>query len=210
MAQFFQIQGLKELEAQLKVLRETLGVKTGGVILRGLLSGARVIQSDAKRRAPDTDPSGLTKARVAALTSGKFKYGKAGKALSKSRAAQKAANQQGIVLRKQLALIRQNIVAYRITADIPTVVVRVRNRGYERGASSVRASLAGRKGGLRFKNPGVSPGYWWWIEFGTSRSPARPFLRPAFVSKKESAIVQMRQAIQKEIAKKWPNSFKPR
>ena len=204
MAEYFKVEGLAQLEGKLKILREEYGVKTGGVIIRGLKAGAALIRNDAKNRAPSSDPSGLTKARVAALLGGKFQYGKRGKKLTKSRAALKAANEQGRILKKQLALIKQNIVSYPVRADIPTVVVRVRNRGWERGANSVRAALSGKKGGIRFKNPGVSPGYWWWIEFGTSRLKGKPYLRPAFIAKKQDAIEAMRDAIKKEIAKKYP------
>jgi HK97 gp10 family phage protein len=202
-AEYFRVEGLASLEGKLKRLREEYGVKTGGVIIRGLKAGAVLIRNDAKKRAPSSDPSGLTKARVNALLGGNFQYGKRGKKLNKSRAALKAANQRGEILKKQLALIRQNIVSYPVKADIPTVVVRVRNRGWVRGANSVRAALSGKQS-IRFKNPGVSPGYWWWIEFGTSRLKGKPYLRPAFIAKKKDAIEAMRDAIKKEIAKNYP------
>lgn len=39
--------------------------------------------------------------------------------------------------------------------------------------------------------------YWWWLEFGTSKMPARPFMRPAFENKKEDAV----EAIKARLAK---------
>ncbi len=40
------------------------------------------------------------------------------------------------------------------------------------------------------------PWYWRFIEFGTSKAAAQPYLRPAFESKKEAAV----EAIKKELA----------
>ena len=37
------------------------------------------------------------------------------------------------------------------------------------------------------------PYYWWWVEFGTSTSRARPFLRPAFESTKTQQLEAMRK-----------------
>jgi len=36
------------------------------------------------------------------------------------------------------------------------------------------------------------PYYWWWVEFGTSKMAARPFLRPAFESTKDQQLAAMR------------------
>jgi HK97 gp10 family phage protein len=36
------------------------------------------------------------------------------------------------------------------------------------------------------------PYYWWWVEFGTSKMPARPFLRPAFETTKDQQLAAMR------------------
>lgn len=46
----------------------------------------------------------------------------------------------------------------------------------------------GLKGAL---NPD-DPFYWWWVEFGTSKMAARPFLRPAFVTTKSEQLERMR------------------
>jgi len=46
----------------------------------------------------------------------------------------------------------------------------------------------GLKGAL---NPD-DPFYWWWVEFGTSKMPARPFLRPAFATTKDEQLARMR------------------
>lgn len=43
------------------------------------------------------------------------------------------------------------------------------------------------------------PFYWWWVEFGTSKSPAKPFLRPAFASTKTEQLTRMRIRMAKAI-----------
>ncbi len=180
------IDGLKEIESRLKVLREEFGVKTGGVIIRGLRAGAKLIQQDAKRRAPAIDPSGFIQARVARLAAED----------ARRMGVRKGVRGRG-TLRKSLAMIRSNIVEHAIkTTDPrangqPTVLVRVRNRGYTRGSD----------GSIRFNNPSSSPGYWWWVEFGTSRFPARPFLRPAFEAQKLNALTEFRKHVSGEIEK---------
>jgi HK97 gp10 family phage protein len=37
------------------------------------------------------------------------------------------------------------------------------------------------------------PYYWWWVEFGTSKMAARPFLRPAFEQTKSAQLDAMRK-----------------
>lgn len=178
-----QIDGLKELEANLAILREEFGVKTGGVIIRGLRAGSKLIQQDAARRAPDKDPSGFLVAREARLSA------EAGR-----KRGRKGVRGRGTI-RRTLDMIRLNIEEHAIRVSDPrangrpTVIVRVRNRGYER-------TLGGK---IRFKNPSSSPGYWWWVEFGTSKMAARPFLRPAFESQKLAAVEAMKTNIKMEI-----------
>ena len=47
----------------------------------------------------------------------------------------------------------------------------------------------------------LDPFYWAFIEFGTSKRAARPFLRPAFDTKKESAAQQIKKALAEGLAK---------
>jgi HK97 gp10 family phage protein len=47
----------------------------------------------------------------------------------------------------------------------------------------------GRRGA---KNPN-DPYYWWWVEFGTSKMAARPFMRPAFNDTKATQLEIMRK-----------------
>lgn len=45
------------------------------------------------------------------------------------------------------------------------------------------------------------PFYWQFLEFGTSKMAARPFMRPAFEAKKEEAAKEVRDALREEIEK---------
>jgi len=102
------------------------------------------------------------------------------------------------------ALLRSRIVAYGIPHDSavaggrPTVVVRVSSKGYMR---------MGR--GLRWIDPGSSPGWWWWVELGTSRTPARPFLRPALATQRGAAAQAAADVMRTEIEKAFSKQFSP-
>lgn len=172
------VKGFQQIEANLKVLREQMGVKTGGILIRGLRAGAKLIKDEAKRLAPDADPSGFLVARE--------------KKLALQRAGVRF---RGRKLRSSVrALVRANIVEHAIKVSDPrskgrpTVLVRVRNAGYERV-----------NGAIRFKKPTSAPGYWWWVEFGTSKMKARPFMRPAYERKKYFALDKFRSHVRDEI-----------
>jgi HK97 gp10 family phage protein len=206
------IEGLQEIERALKRVREEFDAKakTGGIVIRGLMAGAKLIRDDAKARAPLSDPSGMVKARLEALQNkqlrkavGKMSYRQL---LRFQKAEQRRLARAQRVSKKQLALIKQNIVSYPVKADEPTVVVRVSNKGYDRGYNSFRARLNG-KSSIRFRNPGYSPGYWWWVEFGTSRFRARPFMRPAFEAQKMAALAAFGDTVRAEIKKRYPGAL---
>ena len=44
--------------------------------------------------------------------------------------------------------------------------------------------------------------YWWWLEFGTSKMAAKPFVRPALPAKQAQAIEAMRDQLRKGIKKR--------
>lgn len=169
--------GMKEIEQNLKVLREQFGVKTGGVLIRGLRAGAKVVRDEARRKVPDNIPSGWVP---------KIDFN-----------APRKKGQRGRMRRFKSwsGLLRTNIIEHAIPTSSarargrPTVLIRVRNSGYKL-----------LKGAIRFNRPGSSPGWWWWLEFGTSRYPARPFLRPALEAKRTEATVVFMNTVRKEIA----------
>lgn len=150
-----QYHGLRAIEENLRILREQFGVRTGGILIRGLRAGAKLIRNEAKQRVTHV-PSGLVSFIDFAKT-------------RKGGRRRKFNSPEG--------MLRQNIVEHAVAADKPTVYVRVRNRGYQRVGKSIR-----------FNRPGSSPGWWWWLEFGTLRMPARSFLRGAFEAKKFEAL----------------------
>lgn len=57
--------------------------------------------------------------------------------------------------------------------------------------SAARAKFRAATGKAGAANPD-DPYYWWWVEFGTSKMGARPFLRPAFESTKDLQLQRMR------------------
>lgn len=85
-----------------------------------------------------------------------------------------------------------------------TVLVRVRQltkaqiRSFKKRQSRRGARVTGQS------NP-ADPFYWVFVEFGTSKMAARPFLRPAFEARKveavNAAVAKFRERIQAEIEK---------
>jgi HK97 gp10 family phage protein len=173
------ITGFRELEANLKVLREQFGVKTGGVIYRGLQAGANLVRDEARRRIPH-------------IQSGYVPFETLRKKVGRGKKKRTVSRRNTASARK--ALLRSNIIAHkiphkaRLAEGKPTVLVRVRNSAYRR-----------INGKIRFRRPGSSPGWWWWLEFGTSKRPATPFMRPAFEAQKMAAIEEMRRHVSNEI-----------
>ncbi|MCU4539636.1 HK97 gp10 family phage protein [Acinetobacter bereziniae] len=68
---------------------------------------------------------------------------------------------------------------------------------------SVGVGGGAKKGGTAKKGPGLDTWYWRFIETGTSKAPATPFLRTAFEQKKSDAtdifVLEMRKSILEEI-----------
>lgn len=71
------------------------------------------------------------------------------------------------------------------------VIVRVKplNRRKKQEAKSA--------GALSGANNPDDPFYWWYLEFGTSKMPAKPFLRPAFESTKRAQLAGMQKRIKR-------------
>ena len=173
-----QMTGLKEFEANLKILRDQFRVRTGGLINRSLMAGARIIRDEAKAKAP-----------VLRMDPAKVKF----------QQESRRRNLSGYALRpwQQVRIpgsIKHNIVASYVKGTPLTVLVRVRTRTYifERG-SNFKSNVVG------------NPNYWWLVEFGTSKMAARPFMRPAFEIKKRAALdaftVEMRRQLVEQFKK---------
>lgn len=79
-----------------------------------------------------------------------------------------------------------------------TFYVGVRN-GLAKYANNKANKQAGRAGKI-YKNAG-STFYWRFNEFGTSKQPARPFIRPAFEAQKENAVTAIGAKLDERIQK---------
>ena len=175
-----QMKGLQDIERRLATLRQLFGIRTGGIIVRGLRAGGRIIRDEAKRRAAVGDRMRWT--------------GRGGRRKKTGKETSRRQVRGG--------LLRASIVTYPIPSDSrvaggrPTVIVRVSNRGYTR--------LDGK---IRFVRPGSSPGYWWLVEFGTSKMGSRPFLRPAFEAKKMEAATAAAAYMRQEISEIFSKQF---
>jgi len=184
-----QMTGLKEFEANLKILRDQFQVRTGGLINRSLMAGARIIRDEAKRLAPLLK----TDEKIASV-------GKRGTAsFRKAR--------RGTKWRTRGAIRNAIVAAYGQNREL-SVVVRVRTRGYIFERNRFWGNFK------KFSNPAIfdNPNYWWLLEFGTSKMAARPFMRPAFESKKLQALdaftLEMRRQLTVEF-KKFRQYYRP-
>ena len=103
--------------------------------------------------------------------------------------------------RRRAGVLRRAIRALRVrpTQYAASAIVRVRNLTRRQ---ITRFKKEKGKGGAA--NPS-DPFYWRFVEFGTSKMASRPFLRPAFESRKEvavrTAIATLRPLVEAEIAK---------
>lgn len=66
--------------------------------------------------------------------------------------------------------------------------------------SKVRNQFKQATGKAGKDNPN-DPYYWWWVEFGTSKMQAKPFLRPAFTQTKSAQLEAMRRRMAMSIAR---------
>ena len=73
------------------------------------------------------------------------------------------------------------------------------------GLSGKRMAAFKAGGGTKGANNPDDPYYWKWVEYGTKKMAARPFLRPAFEAKKFEAIrlfeAYMKKRLDKEVRK---------
>lgn len=180
------VEGLQEFEANLKILREEFGVRTGGIINRGLMAGARLVRNEARRRAPVLqDPFGLKYRAFKAR-----EFNRAGYAPPKSQNVRVPGN------------LKHNIVAHYVKRLPLTVWVRPRTKTY------IFANKSRPRGGADPSNLVGNPNYWWLVEFGTSKMRARPFMRPAFEAMKGPALEAFKVHVRKEIDKMFTKNMR--
>ena len=91
--------------------------------------------------------------------------------------------------RRQRGALRSGIVEHVSREHDFEVNVRVRSRGYifAPGPDTRRNPKSAQRAG--------NPNYWWLVEFGTSKMPAQPFLRPAFEAQKSAAANAIRDSL---------------
>lgn len=104
--------------------------------------------------------------------------------------------------RRRAGTLRRAIRVGRVRPEQYTATVWVRMRALTR--RQVTKFKKTRRGAAGAENPN-DPFYWRFVEFGTSKMTARPFLRPAFEARKfaavKRAIEDARNRVQTEIAK---------
>jgi len=106
--------------------------------------------------------------------------------------------------RRRAGTVRRAIRAGAVRPQGVTATVYVRVRGLTQSQIR-RYKQRAAQGKVNASNNPNDPFYWRFIEFGTSTQPARPFLRPAFESRKgefvQAMINDLRPRMQAEIAR---------
>lgn len=69
----------------------------------------------------------------------------------------------------------------------------------EESGATQQTFFVGARSGKKYRKRGQDAYYWRFIEFGTAKLPARPFLRPAFDAKKGPAVEKIADQIKKRI-----------
>lgn len=78
-----------------------------------------------------------------------------------------------------LAMIERKAIGEEVGAVVVSVGVRMRKRG--------------QKGGNTF--------YWWWVELGTEKNRAKPFLRPALANNREALFKEFLSSAKYQLIK---------
>lgn len=96
--------------------------------------------------------------------------------------------------RRKAGTVKKNIVVRRSKQEKYGVYVGVK-------ALKARQITAFKKKNGKSANNPDDPFYWIFSEFGTSKMPAAPFLRPAFESKKFEAVQKFEEYAKKRVVK---------
>jgi HK97 gp10 family phage protein len=146
-----EVQGLRELEAQLRALPEKVA---GQALAASVSAGARVIRDEAIQRAPVR--TGAMKAQIftkRVRTDSKFE-------------------------------------------KLSIVGVRGGKAKYANNKANRRSGRAGKE----YENAGETF-YWRFVELGTRKMAAHPFLRPAFDAKQQEAVAAITERLDQRIQK---------
>lgn len=107
--------------------------------------------------------------------------------------------------RRLRGTLQRAIQAIRVRPEGYTATVLVRVRQLTKGQIRSFKRRQGRGRGRGAQDNPRDPFYWPFVEFGTSKMAARPFLRPAFESRKvqavNEAIDRFRERVQTEMDK---------
>jgi HK97 gp10 family phage protein len=100
---------------------------------------------------------------------------------------------------KETGLLSSNIIHYRAKlssgkAELIKIGVRSKKHTYANTRLNVRRGRVGET----YESRG-NAFYWYFFEFGTEKMQARPFLRPAFESKKDEALEEIAKNLRKQI-----------
>ena len=83
------------------------------------------------------------------------------------------------------------------TGTLKRAIYRTRSRA---GSSSVQEmAIVGVRFGRQYRRRNQDAWYWRFLEFGTSKMPSKPFLRPAFESTKQQQIEVLKTRLAKAI-----------
>lgn len=74
-----------------------------------------------------------------------------------------------------------------------------RARDKENSSRVQEGYIVGVRYGRRYRKRGQDAWYWRFVEFGTARTPAQPFLRPAFMSTQGRQLERMREVLARAI-----------
>jgi HK97 gp10 family phage protein len=104
--------------------------------------------------------------------------------------------------RRRAGTVRRNIRARPVrpfAGRDATVIVSVRQLSKKQIGAFKKKFLVHNSRAARSANNPNDPFYWRFLEFGTSKMPARPFLRPAFAAQREAALAAFRQRMSERL-----------
>jgi HK97 gp10 family phage protein len=169
--------GVEDTVKRLKNLSTELSGKNGGPIRRALGKAAKVIEHEAERRVQKV--TGRLERNIISM---------------RVRNPKDQESAQGVILKNGGG---SSVEMYRVGVRGggrygAKVRQRERKKVYAMGGSIRQAERAA-------KASDKDAYYWWFLENGTSKMPAQPYLRPAFDMKKDEALQVFTQELDKDV-----------